>query len=67
MELFTVMETAKKLKTTKQKVYQLIKTGNIKALKLGDLKITSFELERFIREAEGKDFSDLNNVVDFVM
>ncbi len=67
MELFTVLEVAKKLKTTKQKVYQLIKMGHIQALKLGDLKITCFELERFIREASGKDYSDLENVIKLVV
>lgn len=66
MELFTVMEVAKKLKTTKQKVYQLIRMGHIQALKLGDLKITSFELERFIVEANGKDYSDLENVKELI-
>ena len=66
MELFTVIEVAKNLKTTKQKVYQLIKMGHMQALKLGDLKITSFELERFIKEASGKDYSDLENVTELV-
>ncbi|MDU7148345.1 MAG: hypothetical protein E6300_07635 [Clostridium sp.] len=32
------------------------------ALKLGMLKITSTELERFFKYAEGKDFTDLNNI-----
>lgn len=64
MELFTVMEVAQKLKTTKGMVYSLIKSGHIQALKLGSLKITCNELERFIAEASGKDFTDLNNVVD---
>lgn len=62
MELFTIMEVSKKLKTTKQMVYKLIRSGHIKALKLGDLKVTSLELERFINDATGKDYSDLENV-----
>ena len=46
--------------------HKLIKAGHLQALKLGSLKVTSFELERFIREASGKDFSDLNNVTQYV-
>lgn len=47
--------------------YKLIKSGNLQALKLGSLKVTSLELERFIKEATGKDFSDLENVKDLVV
>lgn len=64
MELFTVMEVAKKLKTNKQRVYSLIKSGHLKALKLGDLKIPSFELDRFIQQSVGRDFTDLNNIIE---
>lgn len=62
MELFTIMEVAGKLKTTKSVVYSLIKAGHIAALKLGNMKITSLELERFIKECQGKDYSDMDNV-----
>lgn len=67
MKLYKVTEAAEILGTTKQRVYQLIKTKHIQALKLGDLKITNFELERFIREANGKDFTDLDNVKELVI
>ncbi|MGL5087209.1 MAG: helix-turn-helix domain-containing protein [Clostridium sp.] len=66
MELFTIVEIAQKLKTTKAIVYKLIKAGHITALKLGNMKVTSFELERFIKECEGKDFTDIDNVTEFV-
>lgn len=66
MRLYKVIEVAEILGTTKQRVYQLIKYKHLSALKLGDLKITSIELERFITEADGKDFSDLENVIDLV-
>lgn len=66
MELFTIKEVSKKLKINVNLVYALIKAGHLKALKLGALKVTSFELERFIREASGKDFSDLNNVTEYI-
>lgn len=64
MELLTIAEVAKKLKINATDTYKLIKTGHLQALKLGSLKVTSLEIERFIRAASGKDFSDLNNVVD---
>ncbi|WP_242967865.1 helix-turn-helix domain-containing protein [Tepidibacter mesophilus] len=65
LKLLKVREVAKILRVNPNKVYELIKTGHITALKLGDLKITRFELLRFIKEANGKDFSDLDNIKDF--
>ena len=65
MELFTVKEVSKKLRINVTDTYKLIRAGHLQALKLGSLKVTSFELERFIREASGKDFSDLNNVTEY--
>jgi excisionase family DNA binding protein len=61
-DLFTVSEVARKLKVNTDYVYSLIKNGNLLALKLGSLKIRSTELERFLKYAEGKDFTDLNTV-----
>lgn len=66
MELLTISEVASKLKINVNLVYKLIKYGHLKALKLGCLKVTSLEFERFLVEANGKDFSDLNNVTDYV-
>lgn len=66
MELFTVKEVSKMLKMNVTDTYKLIKAGHLQVLKLGSLKVTSFELERFIREASGKDFSDLNNVTEYI-
>lgn len=62
MELFTIKEVSKKLKLNVSDTYKLIRAGHLQALKLGALKVTSLELEKFIRESSGKDFSDLNNV-----
>lgn len=62
LQLFTVKEVAKKLRVNSNAVYELIKSGHLNALKLGMLKITSTELERFFKYAEGKDFTDLNKV-----
>ena len=64
IELLTITEISKKLKVNKNTVYNLIKSGHLSALKLGSLKVTSFELERFILSSVGKDFTDLNNVKD---
>lgn len=66
MELLTVKEVSQKLKINVNTVYALIKAGQLQGLKLGAIKVTSFELERFIREASGKDFTDLNNVTEYV-
>ncbi|WP_366456254.1 helix-turn-helix domain-containing protein [Clostridium hominis] len=66
LELLTISEVASRLKINVNLVYKLIKAGHIKALKLGCLKVTSIEFERFLVEANGKDFSDLNNVTDYV-
>lgn len=62
MELLTIKEVSKRLKLNVSDTYKLIKAGHLKALKLGSLKVTSCELERFIKECTGKDYSDLNNV-----
>lgn len=62
IELLTIQEVSRKLKVNKNSVYSLIRKGHLQALKLGSLKVTSKELERFIIYASGKDFSDLDNV-----
>lgn len=60
--LHTVTEVSKVLGVNPNAVYDLIKHGHIKALKLGSLKVSTFELEDFMRRSAGLDFSDLNNV-----
>lgn len=65
MELYTVSQVAEKLKINRNAVYELIKAGHIQALKLGSIKVTSQELNRFIGQAQGKDFTDLNNITEF--
>lgn len=64
MELLTVREVSKKLKMNANDTYKLINKGYIKYLKLGSIKIPDFELDRFMHESIGKDFSDLDNVTD---
>lgn len=67
MELFTIREVSKLLKMNASDTYRLIKTGHILAVRLGSLKVASFELERFLKESVGKDYSDLKNVCELEM
>lgn len=60
--LYTVKEVAAILKVNKNAIYDLIRKGHLKALKLGSLKVTYFELERFLEKYNGKDMSDLDNI-----
>ncbi|WP_200411339.1 helix-turn-helix domain-containing protein [Virgibacillus salexigens] len=62
MQLYTVAEVGKVLGVNRNKVYDLIKYGHLQGLKLGSMKISSFELEDFLKRNAGKDFSDLENV-----
>lgn len=60
--LYTVDEVAKMLRVNKNYVYELIKKKYITALKLGRYKITKFEVLRFLKDNNGKDLTDLDNV-----
>lgn len=62
IELLTIKEVSKILKTDEPTIRRLIDKGYLKALKLGRLKVRNTEVERFLDCAEGKDFSDLNNI-----
>ena len=53
-KLYTVSEVAKILRVSNYQLRQkLIKTGKLKVLWVGTMKITSEELERFIKENTG--------------
>lgn len=60
-ELLYVADVSKRLKLCKTDTYKLINSGLLKATKLGRIKISTKELDRFINWAEGKDLTDLNN------
>ena len=60
--LYTVPELARILKTGQNKVLQLIHRGHLNALKLGRYKVTKEELQRFLKESQGLDLTDLNNI-----
>lgn len=61
-ELLEVSEVAKRLKCNRNKVYELIKSGQLQALKLGRLKVSTLELDDFLRRNAGKDLTDPYNI-----
>lgn len=61
-ELLDVAEVAKRLKCNKNTVYDLIKSGQLVGLKLGRMKVSTMELDDFLRRNAGKDLTNPNNV-----
>lgn len=61
--VYTVKETSKILHLSPNFIYQLISKGYLPAIRLGSIKILRSSLERFLEENEGKDFTDLDNIV----
>lgn len=66
-ELYTVKEVSKILKVNVHKVYELINSGLLPALKLGSIKIRRESLLRFLEENDGNDLTDTSNVVKMKM
>ena len=62
--LYTVKEASELLKTNPNYVYELIRRGLLPALKLGSLKIRRISLLKFLKENEGKDLTNLDNIID---
>lgn len=62
MLIYSVKEVAKLLHTSPNYVYSLIEKGYLPAIKLGSVKVLKTSLENFLKENEGKDFSNLSNV-----
>ncbi len=60
--LYTVDEVSQILKVNKNYVYELINKKYLIALKLGRYKVTKFELLRFLRDNNGKDLTNLDDV-----
>ncbi|MHC1683457.1 MAG: helix-turn-helix domain-containing protein [Clostridiaceae bacterium] len=60
--LYTVSEVAELLRVNKNTVYDLIKRNLLIGLKLGSMKVTKAELLRFLKENNGKDLTDLDNI-----
>lgn len=55
---YSVAETAKLMGVNRPYVYRLIKSGKLRHIKLGSLKIPHEFLVQFYRDAEGLDISD---------
>ena len=61
-ELLEVAEVAKRLKCNRNKVYELIKSGQLIGLKLGRMKVSTIELDNFLVRNSGEDLTDPFNV-----
>ena len=56
--VYTVPELATLLHTTNTTVRNLIKCGHIRAMKLGEIKVSQQEVERFLIESANVDYTD---------
>jgi len=61
-EVYTVKEVSQILKVNVHRVYDLIRTGNLRALKLGSLKVRKSALEEFLNRVDGCDCSDMTDI-----
>lgn len=61
--LYTVKEVSKLFHTNPTYIYALIKAGLLPALKLGSYKIRKEAVDAFLRQYEGCDLTDPENVV----
>lgn len=62
--LYTIPEVSKLIKSNANYVRELLKSGQLKGLQLGNIKVRKSELERFLKENEGKDLTDPFNIKD---
>ena len=60
--IYTTHEVAKILHSSPNYIYELINKGKLKAIKLKSFKICKSALEEFLKENEGNDLSDIDNV-----
>ena len=60
--IYTTHEVAKILHSSPNYIYELIKKGKLKDIKLKSYKICKSALEEFLKENEGNDLSDIDNV-----
>lgn len=60
--IYTVQEVAKMLHSSPNYIYSLIEKGYLPAIKLGSIKILKSTLEKFLKENEGNDLSDINSI-----
>ena len=62
MKVYSVEETAKILKTSKEIVYKLINKKMLVALKLKSLKVPEYAIEEFFRKYQFMDLSNLSDI-----
>lgn len=48
--VYTIVEVAKILKTNKNKIYELIKSGELRSIKIGSIKIKESDLQNFLNK-----------------
>lgn len=60
--VYSVQEVAKILHSSPNYIYELVKKGKLKAVKLKSIKILKSTLENFLKENEGNDLSDIDNI-----
>ena len=65
--LYTVTEVATLLKTNPAYVYKIINLGLLPVLKLGRYKVRKESLLNFLKEYEGKDLTEPENICDIVI
>lgn len=59
--LYTIRQAADLLGISPNKLYDLIHAGRIKCIKLGSMKVSKTEIDRFIEQSQGKDLTDPKN------
>ena len=60
--IYTTQEVAKILHSSPNYIYELINKGKLKAIKLKSYKLCKSALEEFLKENEGNDLSDIDNI-----
>ena len=60
--IYTTQEVARILHSSPNYIYELINKGKLKAIKLKSYKICKSALEEFLKENEGNDLSDIDNI-----
>ncbi len=65
--LLTVAQAAKLLQTDERNVRALLKSGRLRGLRIGAMKIRRKELDRFLEASEGYDMNDPWNPKEFTV
>ena len=65
LKLYSVKEASALLGIGKNRMYDLIKSGVIKVLKVGGIKIRAQSLEEFLEEYDGCDLTDPDHITKF--